>query len=131
LLSHDDVDLLPAHELDHRSPLVDPFAGIVSHHRTPVAGLILCMPNHLAGIMSLGEVVQAAGAFVIVQGAFNWITDSYARIPEWISSAKVAREHDCSVTVEPATRHLALLRLIKAEGTTRLTLSFKWCGRSQ
>ncbi len=24
LLSHDDVDLLPAHELDHRSPLVDP-----------------------------------------------------------------------------------------------------------
>jgi hypothetical protein len=25
-------DLLPAHELDHRSPLVDPFAGIVSHH---------------------------------------------------------------------------------------------------
>jgi hypothetical protein len=32
LLSHDDVDLLPAHELDHRSPLVDPLASIISHH---------------------------------------------------------------------------------------------------
>lgn len=53
----------------------------------PVIGLLLCMPNYLAGAMSLGEVVQAAAAFVIVQGAFNWITDSYARLAEWTSSA--------------------------------------------
>jgi hypothetical protein len=32
LLGHDDVDLLPAHEFDHRFPLVDPLAAIVSHH---------------------------------------------------------------------------------------------------
>lgn len=53
----------------------------------PVIGLLLCMPNYLAGTMSLGEVVQAAAAFVIVQSAFNWITDSYSRLAEWTSSA--------------------------------------------
>ena len=37
--------------------------------------------------MTLGEVVQAAAAFAMVQGAFNWITDSYGRLAEWTSSA--------------------------------------------
>ena len=37
--------------------------------------------------MTLGEVVQAAAAFVVVQGAFNWVTDSYGRIAEWAASA--------------------------------------------
>lgn len=54
---------------------------------TPVVGLLLCTPKYLAGAMSLGEVVQAAAAFVIVQGAFNWFTDNYARLAEWASSA--------------------------------------------
>lgn len=54
---------------------------------TPVIGLLLCTPKYLAGAMTLGEVVQAAAAFVIVQGAFNWFTDNYARLAEWASSA--------------------------------------------
>jgi vitamin B12/bleomycin/antimicrobial peptide transport system ATP-binding/permease protein len=54
---------------------------------TPVVGLLLCTPKYLAGTMTLGEVVQAAAAFVIVQGAFNWFTDNYARLAEWASSA--------------------------------------------
>ncbi|MEP9349779.1 SbmA/BacA-like family transporter [Xanthobacter sp. KR7-225] len=54
---------------------------------TPVIGLLLCMPKYLVGLMSLGEVIQAAAAFTIVQAAFNWITDSYARMAEWRSSA--------------------------------------------
>jgi putative ATP-binding cassette transporter len=54
---------------------------------TPVIGLLLCTPKYLTGAMSLGEVVQAAAAFVIVQGAFNWFTDNYARLAEWASSA--------------------------------------------
>lgn len=37
--------------------------------------------------MTLGEVVQVAAAFVTVQDAFNWMTDSYGRIPEWAASA--------------------------------------------
>jgi len=63
---------------------------LVSHTNillTPVIGLLLCTPKFISGSMSLGEVVQAAAAFAIVQGAFNWITDSYARLAEWISSA--------------------------------------------
>jgi putative ATP-binding cassette transporter len=63
---------------------------LVSHTNTlltPIVGLLICTPKYLAGQMSLGEVVQAAAAFVIVQGAFNWITDSYGRLAEWTSSA--------------------------------------------
>ena len=37
--------------------------------------------------MTLGEVVQAAAAFVVVQGAFSWFTDNYARLAEWAASA--------------------------------------------
>jgi putative ATP-binding cassette transporter len=54
---------------------------------TPVVGLLLCMPKYVAGTMLLGEVVQAAAAFVVVQGACNWFTDSYARLAEWVASA--------------------------------------------
>lgn len=54
---------------------------------TPVIGLLLCTPKYLAGTMTLGEVVQAAAAFVVVQGAFNWFTDNYARLAEWAASA--------------------------------------------
>jgi putative ATP-binding cassette transporter len=49
---------------------------------TPVIGLLLCTPKYLAGTMTLGEVVQATAAFVVVQGAFSWFTDNYARLAE-------------------------------------------------
>jgi vitamin B12/bleomycin/antimicrobial peptide transport system ATP-binding/permease protein len=54
---------------------------------TPLIALLLCTPKYIEGAMTLGEVVQAAAAFVVVQGAFNWITDSYGRIAEWAASA--------------------------------------------
>ncbi|MFA6266358.1 MAG: SbmA/BacA-like family transporter [Pseudolabrys sp.] len=63
---------------------------MISHSNTlltPVIGLLLCTPKYLTGAMTLGETVQAAAAFAIVQGAFNWITDSYGRLAEWTSSA--------------------------------------------
>ena len=63
---------------------------LVSHTNTlltPVIGLLLCTPKFITGSMTLGEVVQAAAAFAIVQGAFNWISDSYGRLAEWTSSA--------------------------------------------
>ena len=46
-----------------------------------------CIPKYLAETMTLGEVVQASAAFVVVQGAFGWFTDNYARLAEWASSA--------------------------------------------
>lgn len=54
---------------------------------TPVIGLLLCVPKYLDDTMTLGEVVQAAAAFVVVQGAFSWFTDNYANLAGWASSA--------------------------------------------
>lgn len=54
---------------------------------TPVIGLLLCLPKYLADTMTLGEVVQASAAFVVVQTAFNWFTDNYAKLAEWAASA--------------------------------------------
>ena len=53
---------------------------LVSHGNTllaPLVGLILCVPQYIHGTMLLGEVTQAAAAFVAVQGAFNWLVDNY------------------------------------------------------
>jgi len=54
---------------------------------TPVIGLLLCIPKYLDNTMTLGEVVQASAAFVVVQGAFGWFTDNYAGLAGWASSA--------------------------------------------
>jgi putative ATP-binding cassette transporter len=62
----------------------------VSHGNTllaPLVGLILCVPHYVQGLMSLGQVTQAAAAFVAVQGSFNWLVDNYPRLAEWLSSA--------------------------------------------
>ena len=63
---------------------------LVSHGNTllaPLMGLILCLPNYVHGTMQLGEMTQSAGAFVAVQGAFNWLVDNYPRLADWASSA--------------------------------------------
>jgi ABC-type uncharacterized transport system fused permease/ATPase subunit len=60
---------------------------------TPVIALLLCMPRYLEGSLSLGEVVQAAAAFVMVQGrstGFRTISAAWPIGPlrpiEWHSS---------------------------------------------
>ena len=53
----------------------------------PVAPLVLCAPKFLAGTMSLGDVMQAATAFVAVQWAFNWLVENYPRLADWKASA--------------------------------------------
>ena len=63
---------------------------LVSHGNflfAPVVAWILCAPKYLSGAMSLGELTQAAAAFVVVQGAFNWFVDNYQRLADWRSSA--------------------------------------------
>jgi putative ATP-binding cassette transporter len=59
-----------------------------SSYVAPVLPIILCAPKFLAGTMSLGEVMQAASAFTIVQGAFNWLVDNYPRLADWTASAR-------------------------------------------
>ena len=53
----------------------------------PVFALVICIPKYVSGAMTLGEVVQAAAAFVIVQGALNWFVDNYQRLADLLSSA--------------------------------------------
>lgn len=52
----------------------------------PVVPLILCAPKYLAGTMSLGEVMQAATAFVTVQQSFNWLVENYPKMADWTAS---------------------------------------------
>lgn len=62
---------------------------LVSHANSllaPVIGLVLCAPKFLGGTMTLGELTQAAAAFTLVQGSFNWLVDNYSRLADWISS---------------------------------------------
>jgi putative ATP-binding cassette transporter len=59
-----------------------------SSYIAPVLPIILCAPKFLAGTMTLGEVMQAASAFTIVQGAFNWLVDNYPRLADWTASAR-------------------------------------------
>lgn len=49
--------------------------------------LLLAAPKYLAGQMTLGEVMQLAGAFMIVHQALNWLADNSIRIAEWLASA--------------------------------------------
>ena len=63
----------------------------VSHGNYIIASvipIILCAPKFLAGTMTLGQVMQAAAAFIQVQYAFNWIVDNYPRLAEFAASAR-------------------------------------------
>jgi vitamin B12/bleomycin/antimicrobial peptide transport system ATP-binding/permease protein len=59
-----------------------------SHMLAAVIPIILCAPKFLNGTMSLGQVMQAASAFTIVQGAFSWLVDNYPRLADWNASAR-------------------------------------------
>jgi len=52
----------------------------------PAIAWILCAPNYLRGTMTLGEVAQAAAAFVSVQTALNWVVGNYQHLAEWTAS---------------------------------------------
>jgi putative ATP-binding cassette transporter len=54
----------------------------------PVLPLLLAAPNYLSGEITLGALTQSAAAFVQVQVALNWLVDNYARIAEWLASAR-------------------------------------------
>jgi putative ATP-binding cassette transporter len=54
----------------------------------PVIPLMLGAPKYLAGEMSLGDLMQAAAAFIQVQLALNWLADNSMRLAEWFASAR-------------------------------------------
>ncbi|WP_363351735.1 ABC transporter ATP-binding protein/permease [Methylocystis echinoides] len=54
----------------------------------PVIPLMLGAPKYLAGEMSLGDLMQAAAAFIQVQSALNWLADNSLRLADWFASAR-------------------------------------------
>ncbi|HEX2380680.1 MAG TPA: SbmA/BacA-like family transporter [Methyloceanibacter sp.] len=89
---------------------------LVSHSNfvvAPIMGLLLCVPKYVAGTMTLGEVTQAAAAFVIVQNAFNWVVDNYGRFAAWRSSVnRVAKLLIALDTLDAIDRSPEVQRLI-------------------
>ncbi|WP_028348435.1 ABC transporter ATP-binding protein/permease [Bradyrhizobium murdochi] len=59
-----------------------------SHLIAPVVPILLCAPKFLEGSMTLGQVMQAASAFTIVQTAFGWLVDNYPRLADWNACAR-------------------------------------------
>jgi len=54
----------------------------------PVIPIILAAPKFLDGTMTLGQLMQAASAFTIVQSAFGWLVDNYPRLADWSAGAR-------------------------------------------
>ncbi|MDF2994551.1 MAG: transporter ATP-binding protein [Xanthobacteraceae bacterium] len=64
------------------------FVSQGSHLIAPVVPVLLCAPKYLDGSMTLGQVMQAASAFTIVQTAFGWLVDNYPRLADWNACAR-------------------------------------------
>jgi putative ATP-binding cassette transporter len=54
----------------------------------PVVPLVLGAPKFLAGDMTLGDLMQAAAAFLQVQLSLNWLADNALSIANWSASAR-------------------------------------------
>ena len=67
-----------------RTTIVSQTSGYIA----PILPIILCAPKFLDNAMTLGEVMQAASAFTIVQSAFNWLVDNFPRLADWAASAR-------------------------------------------
>ena len=53
-----------------------------------VLPILLCAPKFLDGSMTLGQIMQAASAFAVVQAALSWLLDNYPRFADWSASAR-------------------------------------------
>lgn len=67
-----------------RTTLVSQGSSLIA----PVVPILLCAPKFLDGSMTLGQVMQAASAFTIVQAAFGWLVDNYPRLADWNACAR-------------------------------------------
>jgi putative ATP-binding cassette transporter len=90
-----------------------------SSYMAPILPIVLCAPKYLDGSMSLGQVKQAASAFTIVQGAFNWLVDNYPRLSDWTASARRVASLEVSLDAleEAETGGVGRIKRGKGEGT--------------
>jgi putative ATP-binding cassette transporter len=54
----------------------------------PAVPLVLGAPKYLAGDMTLGDLMQAAAAFLQVQLSLNWLADNALSLANWSASAR-------------------------------------------
>src|SRR3954453_10112595 len=90
----------------------------------PVVPLLLCAPKFLEGSMTLGQVMQAASAFTIVQSAFGWLVDNYPRLADWNACARRIASLMMSLDgLERAERGDGIGRIQRGETTGNAILS--------
>jgi vitamin B12/bleomycin/antimicrobial peptide transport system ATP-binding/permease protein len=88
-----------------------------SGYIAPALPIILCAPKVLAGELTLGQVMQAASAFTIVQTALNWLVDNYPRLADWAASARRVASLMVSIDgLEAAETGKDLGRIERVEG---------------
>ncbi len=102
---------------------------LVSHGSmliAPVVPVLLCAPKFLDGSMSLGEVMQAASAFTIVQTAFGWLVDNYPRLADWNACARRVASLMMSLDgLERAEQSETVGRIKRGETQGKTMLSLK------
>ena len=92
----------------------------------PVVPLLLCAPKFLDGSMSLGQVMQAASAFTIVQSAFGWLVDNYPRLADWNACARRVASLMMSLDgLERAEKSDTVGRIVRGETEGETILSLK------
>jgi len=105
-----------------RTTLVSQGSGLIA----PVVPILLCAPKFLDGSMTLGQVMQAASAFTIVQTAFGWLVDNYPRLADWNACARRIASLMMSLdALERAERGDGIGRIKRGEtvGTAMLSLN--------
>jgi vitamin B12/bleomycin/antimicrobial peptide transport system ATP-binding/permease protein len=103
-----------------RTTLVSQGSSLIA----PVVPLLLCAPKFLDGSMSLGQVMQAASAFTIVQAAFGWLVDNYPRLADWNACARRISSLMMSLDgLERAERGDGIGRITRGETTGETMLS--------
>jgi putative ATP-binding cassette transporter len=105
-----------------RTTLVSQGSSLIA----PVVPLLLCAPKFLDGSMTLGQVMQAASAFTIVQTAFGWLVDNYPRLADWNACARRIASLMMSLDgLERAERGDGIGRIKRGEteGSTMLSLN--------
>ena len=62
--------------------------GNTTNGLAPIIPILLCAPKYVSGTMTLGEMMQAASAFITVQHSFNWLVENYPRVADWTAAAR-------------------------------------------
>lgn len=98
-----------------RTTMVSQTSGYIA----PVLPIILCAPKFLDNAMSLGEVMQAASAFAMVQTALNWLVNNYPQLADWGASARRVASLNLSLDALDGGAG-AIRRTDAADGAVRL-----------